>query len=178
MNDIIILKKDKVLDHDAMVKSLVVNPDKCTGCRLCELACSYRHFKVMNPARSRIHVVRRPHEAIDTPIFCLQCGLCISACPFNALSRDLKTGAIKVDESKCTGCGECVHVCPYGAATIDPVNRKALICDLCGGDPECVKVCPENALLFLDANQAAKYKQIAFSKLQRKELTALMPDRR
>ena len=161
-----------------MTKSLVVNLDKCIGCRLCELACSYKHYGVMNPAKSRIHVVRFPHEAIDAPIYCLQCGLCISACPFNALSRDLKTGAIKVNEEKCTGCGECVHVCPYGAAVLDPESRKALICDLCGGDPECVKVCPTKALLFLDVNDAAKYKRMLFSRLQKKELTPLMPDKR
>ena len=161
-----------------MIKALVVNLDKCTGCRVCELACAYKHFKAMNPARSRIRVVRAAHEPIDAPVYCIQCGLCIDACPFNAISRDLKTGAIKVDVDKCTGCGMCVHVCPYGAASIDPESGKALICDLCGGDPECVKVCPENVLLYLSADKAASYKRIIFSKLQKKELTPFMPDRR
>jgi len=119
-----------------------------------------------------------PHEAIDTPIYCIQCGLCIDACPTEAISRSKETGAIKVDVNKCTGCGICVYVCPYGAASIDPDDHKALLSDLCGGDPECVKVCPENALLYLDADKAVAYKRIAFSRLQRKELTALMPDKR
>ena len=165
-------------DFNDMLKNLVVNPNKCTGCRLCELACSYKHFKVVSPSKSRIHVVRMPHEAIDTPIYCIQCGLCVDACPFGAISRSKETGAIKVDMNKCTGCGICVYVCPYGAASIDPDDHKALMCDLCGGDPECVKVCPENALLYLDADKAVAYKRIAFSRLQRKELTALMPDKR
>ncbi len=159
-----------------MLKTLIVNPNKCTGCKICELACSYKHLKTMNPMRSRIHVVRIAHEPIDSPIYCIQCGLCISACPSAAISRNMKTGAIKVDPKRCTGCGICVHVCPYGAATLDPESGKALMCDLCDGDPECVKACPENALLYLDSEKAAKYKQITFSRLQRKELTPYRPD--
>ena len=158
-----------------MVKSLVVNLERCTGCRLCELACSYRHFKIMGVSRSRIHVVRLPHEPVDAPIFCLQCGLCISICPVEAIKRNPKTGAVMVDEDKCIGCGDCVHICPYGAAILDPITHKALICDLCGGDPECVKVCPENALLYLDADKASEYRRIMFSKLQEKSLTPSKP---
>jgi len=158
-----------------MVKSLVIVPDRCTGCRLCELACSYRHHETMAPSRSRVHVVRLDHEPVDAAIFCVQCGLCIAACPLNAIRRDLKTGAVVVDEEKCTGCGQCVHVCPFGAVSIDPVTGKALICDLCGGDPECVKACPEDALLYLDVEKAAAYKRMIFSRLQRRELTPHLP---
>jgi Fe-S-cluster-containing dehydrogenase component len=91
---------------------------------------------------------------------------------------DLRTGAVKADFEKCTGCGICVHVCPYGAASRDPETHKALICDLCDGDPECAKICPEGALLYLDPDDAAEYKRIAFSRLQKKEVTALKPDAR
>ena len=159
-----------------MVKALVADIDKCTGCRICELVCAYRHFKVMNPGKSRIHVVRMPHEPTDAPIFCIQCGLCVDACPFNALKRDPKTGAIIVDEDKCTGCGICVQVCPYGAATLNPDSRKSLICDLCGGDPECVKYCPENALLYVDVDTAAAYKRRLIARLHRRHLSPYLPD--
>ena len=158
-----------------MVKSLVAVLNRCTGCRLCELACAYRRYKSINPSRARIHVVRLDHEPVDAPMFCAQCGLCIGACPLNAIKRNLKTGAIIVDEEKCTGCGQCVHVCPYGVATIDPASKKASICDLCGGEPECVKICPENALIYVDSEKAAVYKRLTFSRLQRKELTPYAP---
>ena len=111
-------------------------------------------------------MVRLHHQPVDAPIFCLQCGLCMASCPVNAIERDPKTGAIIVREEKCIGCGNCVHTCPYGAASLDPATGKALICDLCGGDPACVKACPVDALKYLDADQAAKYKRINFSKLQ------------
>ena len=149
-----------------MIKSLVVIPDRCMGCHLCELACSQKHYGVMSIERSRIHVVRLHHQPVDAPIFCLQCGLCITSCPVNAIKRDPKTGAITVQEEKCVGCGNCVHVCPYGAVSLDPATRKALICDLCGGDPACVKACPVDALKYLDVDLAAKYKRINFSRLQ------------
>ena len=44
-----------------MQKSLHINPDKCTGCLQCEMACSYENFGVFNTAKSRIHLhpVRR-----------------------------------------------------------------------------------------------------------------------
>jgi len=90
----------------------------------------------------------------------------MASCPANAIKRDPKTGAIIVQEEKCVGCGNCIHVCPYGAAFLDPVTKKAIICDLCGGDPACVRACPVDALKYLDAEQAAKYKRINFSKLQ------------
>jgi len=162
----------------SMPKVLVAVPEKCTGCRICELACAYHHFKVINPSKSRVRVVRIHHEPADAPVFCTQCGLCIGACPFNALKRDLKTGAVIVDEGKCTGCGVCVQVCPYGAAVIDRDSRKLLICDLCGGDPECVKHCPEGALIYVDAEEAAAYKRLLVAKLHSKPLSPYSPDSR
>ena len=37
-----------------MQKSLHINPDKCTGCLQCEMACSYENYAVFVPAKSRI----------------------------------------------------------------------------------------------------------------------------
>jgi pyruvate formate lyase activating enzyme len=50
---------------------------------------------------------------------CTHCGLCIQACPEDALNPDpwLKTGK-KIDRSKCTACGECTQVCPSGSLKI------------------------------------------------------------
>ncbi len=158
-----------------MPKVLVVVPDKCTGCNRCVLACSLKHFNVMNPAFSGIYVVRIDHEPVDAPIFCSQCGLCINVCPVNAISRDPKTGAVVVDRDKCTGCGNCVAVCPIGAMTLDPEKKKAVKCDLCGGDPACIKVCPEDALKFVDAREAVFYKRFFTARLQRKELVPFKP---
>ena len=39
-----------------MTKALVVDPEKCNGCRLCEKACSLKHYGVEDPERSRIRI--------------------------------------------------------------------------------------------------------------------------
>jgi|YelNatPaOPRAMG01_1025707.scaffolds.fasta_scaffold275976_2 Fe-S-cluster-containing hydrogenase component 2 len=157
-----------------MWKNIIIHPEKCTGCRLCELYCSFHHFKVNNPSRSRIHVIRS-EPYIDSPILCIQCGLCINVCPVGAIVRNKKNGAINVLNDKCIGCAQCVFVCPYGAATIDPITKKALICDFCNGEPECVKNCPEKVLEYVDATKAVYYKNLIVSKLLKKESIPLEP---
>ncbi|MDH3945270.1 MAG: 4Fe-4S binding protein, partial [Chromatiales bacterium] len=39
-----------------MLRSLKLEPEKCTGCLQCEMACSYEQEGVFNPAKSRIKV--------------------------------------------------------------------------------------------------------------------------
>ena len=134
---------------------LLVEPEKCTGCRTCELFCSLRNFGEVNPARARIHVVRSQEDNIITtvPVVCQQCEdpLCMAMCPAGALSRNLETNAVVVDHDKCLGCRTCVQVCPFGAPSVDPRTGKSEKCDLCGGDPICVKFCSQEALKFVTA---------------------------
>ncbi|KUO42069.1 MAG: hypothetical protein APU95_03610 [Hadesarchaea archaeon YNP_N21] len=149
------------------MKNLFIIPELCIGCHRCELICSFAHFKVFNTARARIWVIREKYT--DAVIFCNQCGLCIDACPLKIINRNVKTGAVEIDEEKCTGCGQCVTACPYGAVTIDPIRNVALKCDLCGGEPKCVNQCPEKCLIYADVTKVAHYKRLLFSKLQKKE---------
>ena len=157
------------------LKELVVVLGKCTGCMRCELACSYKHFGIFDPAFSAVHVVRFDHEPLDSPTFCLQCGLCIPACPNKAISRDPNTFAVVVNRTSCDGCGKCLFVCPIGAITLDPKEHKAVKCDLCGGDPECVKVCPEGAIKFVDVSEVPEYRREQYAKLQIKFAVPLVP---
>ena len=121
----------------------------CIGCERCSLMCAFNKYKVFNPKRGAIHVVKL-EPGIDAPVFCIQCGTCINACPTGALYRD-KTGVVVVDEEKCVGCGTCVAVCPYGAIQVDPETRKAFKCTYCGF---CVKYCPQSALKLVEADEA------------------------
>jgi Fe-S-cluster-containing hydrogenase component 2 len=54
-----------------------------------------------------------------------------------------KTGAVLVNDKKCTSCGKCIEACPGGIPHVHPANKKIVICDLCKGNPQCVKVCQE-----------------------------------
>ncbi|BAF58667.1 MAG: 4Fe-4S dicluster domain-containing protein [Pelotomaculum sp.] len=137
-----------------MSKVLVVDPSKCTGCHRCEMWCSLTKYGEINPSRSNVYVIRR-EPAVDVPVVCVQCGLCVDVCPVEALKRNGKTDAVVVDAESCTGCGTCVKVCPYGVLRIDEETDTAAKCDLCGGSPACAGHCPHGAIRYEDAGKAA-----------------------
>ncbi|HXX35790.1 MAG TPA: 4Fe-4S dicluster domain-containing protein [Thermodesulfobacteriota bacterium] len=151
-----------------MLKTLVAIPERCTGCHRCEMWCSIRHKGVINIERAAVHVIRQL-PSIDDPRVCLQCGICIDSCPKDLITRNKKTGAVEIDKGKCTHCGYCILSCPYGMITFDPVDGHAVKCDLCGGQPECVKHCREEAILYMDADKAARHRRDANSKRDRQE---------
>ncbi len=152
----VVIREERRLSAPAYAR-LVVEPEKCTGCRCCEMVCSLKNQGENNPARSRIHVVRSQEDNIITvvPVVCQQCedALCLDLCPAGALSRNLETYAVVVDSDKCLGCRTCVEVCPFGAPSVDPRTGVADKCDLCDGDPTCVKFCSFDALKYVEAEE-------------------------
>ena len=126
---------------------IVVNADKCAGCRVCMAVCSLNHEGVCGPAYARIRVYQPSQNIFDTTIVtCKQCDQanCLAACPTGALHVDEKTGARVINKDKCTGCQSCVKACPqYPNAPIyyDTSTGTCFKCDLCGGDPQCVRNC-------------------------------------
>ncbi len=137
-----------------MEKILVVNHEKCTGCRLCEMACSVKHTGVNNTSRSRIHVIKWPMEGFNLPMLCQQCedAPCIAVCPKDALSRDPVLGRVALNYDLCIGCKMCVTACPFGGMGIDAAARQVVKCDLCDGEPICVRFCDPGALEFIPAS--------------------------
>jgi len=135
---------------------LMIQPEYCTGCRSCELACSYTKEQVYSPTLSRVTVYMWEHDLTAVPMMCVQCedAFCQRACPTGAISRDSVTGAMLVDNTKCIRCRMCVQACPFGGSAYDPVGSRILKCDLCGGDPACVKACNTPALQYVDATKA------------------------
>lgn len=134
---------------------LIVNHDKCTGCRLCEMACSVTHTGVNNPSRSRIHVIKWPREGFELPMLCQQCveAPCSAVCPNDALTRDPLMGRVYLSYDLCIGCKMCVTACPFGGMGIDTMAQRVIKCDLCDGDPACVRFCDTGALQFVPANK-------------------------
>ncbi len=146
------------------MKIVTVNPDKCTGCRSCELACSLKNTGEFNPARSRIHVIGF-EELFCLPITCFQCekAYCAEVCPTGAIIRDEATGTIKVLKEKCTGCKICTLACPFGNIAFSSEEKVAVKCELCDGEPECVAFCGTKALEFREADTAMIHKKITLS---------------
>jgi len=121
----------------------------CTGCHLCELACSASHFGEFAPLRARIRATVHPQTADCRVMACFSCpdAPCIAACPEGAISRPARREPLAIDPQKCDGCQACVPACPYGAMYFDEPTKQALACDMCGGDPQCVQYCYPQAVI-------------------------------
>src|SRR4030066_2119369 len=141
-------------------KFVSVAPSKCTGCGICEYACTLeKGEKVWNPLRSRIRVIRM------TPLFnfalaCRFCedAQCVKACPEKALVQSEKTGILMVKEKKCKGCDWCIQACQHAGIVPHPDTGVVIACDFCQGAPKCVEACPEEALDVVADDEAAEKK--------------------
>ncbi len=55
------------------VKVIKIDVDKCNGCRACEVACAAFHasprYSSVNPARSRIRLIRQPLKDVYLPVY-------------------------------------------------------------------------------------------------------------
>ena len=131
-----------------MKRILVVNDFKCTGCRLCELICSAVKEGEFKPTSSRIKIISDSRIGISTHKVCLQCEKpsCQEVCADKAIERNPITGAITINEEKCSGCEQCIDACPYGCIEVDERVGIAVKCDLCDGDPSCIAVCHTKAI--------------------------------
>lgn len=135
--------------------SLLPDANLCSGCRLCELICSFWHEGEFNPAKARIRIeidrsigLSTLPDQIDVPHVCKQCepAPCAQVCPEEAIVRDSEMGGLVVSDDDCTGCGLCVDECPYDMISLNEEKAKAQKCDLCGGQPQCISFCPRDAL--------------------------------
>lgn len=140
---------------------IVLDPEKCVGCRVCEGICSLVNEGESNPEKSRIKVIRTIEDCLlySIPVFCQQCEepQCEKVCPAHAISRT-NSGVIMVDEEKCIGCKLCEMACPVGAISVNPNKHVALKCDQCAsiGTPQCVKYCYPKALQLLPAESVGR----------------------
>ena len=149
-------REDKALSRLA----LMIDIERCTGCKSCEVACKAEHG--LGPGEYRNRVVwlgETEKPGLDfLTVTCQHCTrpACLRACPVNpkAIEKDSETGVVRVIEERCTGCGECIVACPYGAMGYDAHDHHAVKCDLChdrrstGLKPACATVCPGKAISF------------------------------
>ena len=144
-----------------MAKTLYIDYQKCTGCRLCELVCAVFHDGISNPARSRIKVMKWEADGLYIPMSSQQSQDAPgkNVCPVKAISRDEEPGRVFVDYDVCIGCRSCVGVCPFGAMSFNIKDKQVFKCDLCDGDPQCVRFCEEKAIDFLEVDEVSIVKK-------------------
>ena len=143
----------------------------CTGCRLCEMACSVDKTGQFSPKSSRIWIETDALVGKDVPHVCQQnikaCRdkgkdqpRCIAACPAAAEASppiywDEVHAMVRFDlREDCSKCLACLDVCRFQAIRIDPLIGQLVKCELCGGDPQCIKLCVVNAIKY-DQEQKA-----------------------
>ncbi|MGE5485500.1 MAG: 4Fe-4S dicluster domain-containing protein [Ignavibacteriales bacterium] len=139
-----------------MKKLLVIDQEKCTLCKRCELVCSLKHEGECRPAKARVNVASFPDDFFWMPVTCQQCDepVCKEVCPAGAISANEASGAVEINEDKCIGCRMCVMACPFGAMSYSAAGEVAVKCDLCGGEPECALFCPSGAIEYKEADEA------------------------
>jgi carbon-monoxide dehydrogenase iron sulfur subunit len=146
---------------------IAFDPDACTGCGTCELACSSRSGNIINPKWSCITVHYDSTQGEASHDVCVQCRYpsCLYACPSDAIAVDEKTGARYMDQDKCVACGSCQKACPFTPDRAMIKSREAngkneyFKCDLCKDQnegPMCVQFCPSKALSFVSARNRKK----------------------
>jgi Fe-S-cluster-containing hydrogenase component 2 len=151
-------KRDAFIECDEM---------KCVGCGICQMACSMKHFGVINKELARIQVRK---YLLPLPkavqVVCVQCPdeerECEKACPLDppAIYFDKDLRHMVSDRERCLGesCLQCLEACSAKAIRVYPsVSPTPFVCDLCDTensgkrDPQCVNVCPYGALSFLSS---------------------------
>ncbi len=129
-----------------MAKRLLIDLNKCTECRTCELKCSFVHFQVYNSNKSGIRILTQWPDLPGARI-CSQCKEpdCLPACPTEAMVFTSEN-SVKIQYDLCIGCGNCVDACPYDGVWLDPLDNIAVKCDTCEGKYLCVAECFAGAL--------------------------------
>lgn len=143
------------------MKRIIVESEKCDGCKNCSIACMQAHRKgegtvydlnLTDPNNESRNYILKGKDGSYKPLFCRHCTEpdCVISCMSGAMKKDGATGLVSYDEEKCGSCFMCVMNCPFGVLKPDTVTASKVIkCDFClqsGGQPSCVTACPKKAI--------------------------------
>lgn len=135
-------------------RTMVVDLDRCIGCKSCEVACKQENGVILGCVWNKVLTVGPTGtfpkvEMYFLPAMCQQCkdAPCVRVCPTGA-SYKAEDGVILVNKETCIGCQYCMMACPYGVRSFNQETKVVEKCTLCtqlqavGEQPACVKNCP------------------------------------
>jgi CRP-like cAMP-binding protein/Fe-S-cluster-containing dehydrogenase component len=133
---------------------LLIDLSTCTRCDECVRGCADAHEGMPRFVREG-----QKYRNWLVPTACYQCTdpVCMMECPTGAITREVGTLEVTINEPTCIGCANCAQRCPWsnivmfetGEARPDgkPVELASK-CDLCLTRPEgpaCVQMCPHGS---------------------------------
>ncbi len=100
--------------------AMVIDLDRCTGCKTCVVACAMWHGLPPGLFWTRVTTMGPEGEYPDVDLFfmptlCNHCDNppCVKVCPVGA-SYKRDDGLVLIDYERCIGCRYCMAACPYG----------------------------------------------------------------
>ena len=140
-------------------KVLLYDPERCTGCRFCEIACTFYHFRKVELEKAHLHVQFNEESGEFEAIYCQHCDepVCVASCPSEAILKDEETGWVKINPARCIGCKTCTYACPLSAPWFNADRRVAMKCDFCDGNPQCAMVCSPQAIYVTTRKKAKEF---------------------
>ena len=75
------------MEAKEVVTKIVVHPERCTGCLICQLQCSFLKMLIFKPSEARIKIDWEDDETkISFTDDCDECGVCVKYCIYGALT--------------------------------------------------------------------------------------------
>ena len=151
------------------MNQVFVRPDRCTGCKSCEIACAVQHSKdktlfsaLLQTPKPMKRVYVEQAGSVRMPVVCRHCedAPCQRACISGCLYKDEKN-FVRRHKERCIGCWSCAMACPFGVISRDEEKRIAVKCDRCHklDVPACVSACPTEALFLAEVDGMAEDKR-------------------
>ncbi len=117
-------KFDAITVRDGVAR---VNPDKCTGCGMCESVCPKKVIWIREVSDKPVVMCANHDRGAMTrkscTAGCISCMKCEKSCPEGAIK--VTNNVARIDLAKCVGCYTCVNVCSVKCISVPKSQADA-----------------------------------------------------